>query len=186
MNPAPQSVLGDPAMAGRAIGAMFFSVFGGLWLGLWANDQYPGVVGLLIVALGTAVLLATSHRVYKDNSPALKAIAQTPESRRKSRLFNLINALQWGVILLVALVLTHTGNTRWVLPAIVFIVGVHFLPLARLFEYRPHYLTGAALIVLASVYPLIARDGPENAIGALGAGLILWASAVRALLPHHA
>jgi len=160
---------------------MFFAVFGGLWLGLWANDQYPGAVALLLIASGTALLLAASRRVYKANSPALKAIRQTPESRRKSRLFNLINALQWSVIILVALVLSKTGNTRWILPAVIFIVGLHFLPLAGLFEYRPHYLTGAALIILASVYPLVARDGPENAMGALGTGLILWASAAWAI-----
>jgi hypothetical protein len=181
MKSTPQSALGDPAKASRAMGAMFFSVFGGLWLGLWANDQYPGVLALLVVALGTAALLAASRRVYKANSQALKAIRQTTEIRRKSRVFNLINGLQWGVVFLVALVFSQTGNTRWILPAIILIVGLHFLPLARLFEYRPHYVTGAALILLAIVYPLAARDGPENAIGALGSGLILWVSAVWAI-----
>jgi cytochrome bd-type quinol oxidase subunit 2 len=178
-----QSVPADPARAGRAIGAMFFSVFGGLWLGLWANDQYPGFVALqLVVASVTAALLAASYRVYKANSLALKANAETPESRRKSRRFRLINATQWSVIFLVAFILSATGNARWNLPAIILIVGLHFLPLASLFEYRPHYFTGAALILLACVYPLVARGGPENAIGALGAGLILWASALWALV----
>lgn len=163
------------------MGAMFFSAFGGLWLGLWANDQYPGVLALLVVALGTAVLLAVSRRVYKANSLALKAVKQAPESRRKSRVFKLINGLQWGVVFLAVLLLSQTGNTRWTLPAIILIVGVHFLPLARLFQYRPHYVTGAALILLAIVYPLAARDGPENAIGALGTGLILWVSAAWAI-----
>ncbi len=160
---------------------MFFSAFGGLWLGLWANDQYPGALALLLVAAGTAALLAASRRVYKANSPALKAIKQTPEARRKSRVFNLINGVQWAVVFLVGLVLSRTGNTRWFLPAIILIVGLHFLPLARLFAYRPHYVTGAALILLAVIYPLTARAGPENAIGALGAGVILWVSAVWAI-----
>ena len=160
---------------------MFFSVFGGLWLALWANDQYPGFVALLIVASCTAALLAVSYRVYKANSLARKANAQTPESRLMSRRFNLINGLQWGVIFLVAFALSRTGNARWILPMIIFVVGVHFLPLARVFEYRPHYVTGAALILLASIYPIAAHDGPEDAIGALGAGLILWVSAAWAI-----
>ena len=184
MKLASQSVSGDSAKAGRAKGAMFFSVFGGIWLALWAYDEYSGSVGaLLIVALATAVLLAAVYRVYKVNSLALKAHAQTSETRRKSRLFNLVNFAQWAVIFLVASVFTQIGYTKWILPMVMLIVGLHFLPLARLFAYRPHYLTGAALILLACVYPIVARDGPASAVGALGAGLILWLSAVWAISP---
>ncbi len=160
---------------------MFFSVFGGVWLGLWTNDQYPGALALSVVVCGTAALFVASRRVYKANSPALRAVGQTPERRRKSRVFASINALQWGAVFLVAVVLSRTGNARWTLPAIIFIVGLHFLPLARLFDYRPHYLTGAALILLASIYPVAAHDGPESAVGALGAGIILWVSAAWAI-----
>ena len=184
MNHTPTSVLGSPAKAGRAIGAMFFAVFGGMWLGLWAHSEYPeSVTALLAIAAVAAALLAAAYRAYKANSLALKAIAQTPESLRKSRMFNLVNAGQWSVIFVVALVLTQIGYARWILPAVVLIVGLHFLPLARLFAYRPHYLTGAALILLASVYPFVAPEGPESAVGALGAGLILWLSAVWAISP---
>jgi hypothetical protein len=181
MTSNPQSVRRDSAKASRAIGAMFFSVFGGFWLGLWADDQYPGFVALLLVASGTAALLAASYRVYKTHASALEAIAGTPERRRSSRLFNWINASQWVVIFLVAFALSRTGNSRWILPAIILIVGLHFVPLARLLDYPPHYVTGAALILLAFVYPLAARNGPENAVGALGAGLVLWASAAWAI-----
>ena len=184
MNPTPASVLGNSAKAGRAIGAMFFAVFGGMWLGLWAHSEYPESVGtLLAIAAIAAALLAAAQRVYKANSLALKALAQTPEGRRKSRMFNLVNAGQWGVIVIVALVLSQIGYTRWILPVVILIIGLHFLPLARLFSYRPPYLTGAALILLACVYPFAAPEGPESAVGALGAGLILWLSAVWAISP---
>lgn len=184
MNPTPTSVLGNSAKAVRAIGAMFFAVFGGMWLALWAHSEYPESVGaLLAIAAVAAVLLAAAYRVYKANSLARKALAQTPESLHKARIFNLVNAGQWGVIVIVALVLPQLGYARWILPAIVLIIGLHFLPLARLFAYRPHYLTGAALILLACVYPFVAPDGPESAAGALGAGLILWLSAVWAITP---
>jgi hypothetical protein len=163
---------------------MVFSVFGGIWLGLWAHAEYPGSVGaLLVVASIAAALLAAAYRVYKFNSPALKALAQTAETRRETRLFNVVNTAQWGAIFLVALLLSLTGHARWILPAIVFVVGLHLLPLARLFAYRPHYVTGTALILLALVYPLVARDGPESVVGALGAGLILWLSAAWAISP---
>jgi hypothetical protein len=65
---------------------------------------------------------------------------------------------------------------------VIAVVGLHFLPLARLFRYRPHLLTGLALIALAILAPL-ATGRPDNAWGPLGAGLILWASAAWALSP---
>lgn len=184
MNQPNMSVPGSPAKAGRAIGAMFFAVFGGMWLGLWAHSEYPGSVGaLLAIAAVAAALLVGAYRAYKANSLAFKAIAQTPESLRMSRVFNLVNAGQWVVIVIAAFVLSRTGYTRWILPVVILIIGLHFLPLARLFAYRPHYLTGAALVLLACVYPFATPDGPANAVGALGAGLILWISAVWAISP---
>ncbi len=182
MQTTSESVVGNIAKASRAMGAMFFSAFGGVWLGVWANDEFAGSVSaLLIVAALTAALFAVSYRTYQANASALKAVENTPESRQKSRRFNLVNAVQWGVIFLVAFALSQAGQTKWILPAVIFIIGLHFLPLAHLFAYRPHYLTGAALIVLACVYPLVAREGPESNISALGTGLILWLSAAWAI-----
>lgn len=166
---------------------MFFAVFGGMWLALWAHSEFPDSVSTLLAIAAVAIaLLATAYRVYKANSLALKAIAPTPESLRKSRLFNLVNAGQWGVIVVVALILSQVGYARWILPAVILIVGLHFLPLARLFAYGPHYVTGVALILLAGVYPFVTAEGPESAVGALGAGIILWLSAIWAISPFSA
>ena len=53
--------------------------------------------------------------------------------------------------------------------------------MAHAFRYRAHYLTAAAMVVLAALYPLLAAGGPAAPVGFLGAGLILWASAAWAL-----
>jgi hypothetical protein len=39
------------------------------------------------------------------------------------------------------------------------------------------------LIFLALVYPLSTATGPINPVGLLGAGVILWASALIAVMP---
>ena len=59
---------------------------------------------------------------------------------------------------------------------------MHFLPLAGVFGYRPHYLTEAALLLLAVVYPLLAPGGPVSSVGPLGAGGVLWLNAAWALV----
>jgi hypothetical protein len=100
---------------------------------------------------------------------------------RRSRNFHIVNAGHWLLILIVGNVLANLGYGDWVIPAAIFIVGLHFLPLARNFDNPPHHVTGAALMLLAVVYPLVAAGGPRNTIGCLGAGLVLWASAACAL-----
>jgi hypothetical protein len=62
---------------------------------------------------------------------------------------------------------------------IIAVVGLHFLPLAAVMRYRPHYASGLALLLLAVVFPFVANGGPRSGLGPLGAGLILWASALR-------
>lgn len=60
---------------------------------------------------------------------------------------------------------------------IIAVLGLHFIPLAWLFANWPHYVTGAALLVLAVVYPQAASLGPLDPVGFFGTGAILWASA---------
>jgi hypothetical protein len=62
------------------------------------------------------------------------------------------------------------------------IVGVHFFPLAKLFRYDAHYITGSALVALASSYPFFAAGGPTSAVGPIGAAVILWVSAAGMLI----
>jgi hypothetical protein len=174
----------DTARGGRALGAMFFSVFGGAWLGLWAFRSFasPAAAGV-VIALATAILIATAYRTYRAHAVALQADASTPASRKRSKLFHWINGAQWAVILVVGNVLANVGLADWIIPAAIFVIGVHFLPLARLFANPPHYVTGSALMLLAVVFPLTAPRGAADPVGCLGAGIILWSSAAWALRP---
>jgi hypothetical protein len=69
-------------------------------------------------------------------------------------------------------------------PAFIFIVGAHFIPLAKVFHSRRHTVIGVAMMVWALAYPQLAQAGAADPVGCLGAGLILWASALSALLFH--
>lgn len=168
--------------AGRALGALFFSAFGGAWLALWAYRTFEHHVAVLVVvAVATVALFAFTYTRYRQHRPALKAEAASPARQRAARMFNMVNATQWVLILVVGNVLANIGLSAWVIPAAIFIIGLHFLPLARVFANRPHFLTGAALMLLAVAYPLLAPGGPNSPAGCLGAGLILWASALWAV-----
>ncbi|MDQ2821884.1 MAG: hypothetical protein M3Y65_16080 [Pseudomonadota bacterium] len=163
--------------ARRAMGGMFFAVFGGVWLEAWAIDSarplaLQVVIGVLALALTWLVYIT-----YRRHAAALAAQPTTAQTRRIGRQFHAINGGQWILIIILANVLTRHGLGMWVIPMVIFIVGLHFFPLAYIFSNRPHYVTGAALVALAAVYPFVASGGPADAVGALGTGLILWASA---------
>lgn len=172
----------EAARAGRAVGAMFFSVFGGMWLVLWTHRAYADRPAILaaVIALAAAVLAMAVLRYRRCRGAALAAAA-TPEKKRVDRMFHLVNAGQWIAIVVIGNVLANTGRPEWVIPAAIGIIGLHFLPLGKLFSNPPHYVTGAALLLLALAYPQLVPAGPADPVGCLGAGLILLASALWAL-----
>ena len=173
-SPAPSA-----AKANRAIGAMFFSGFGTLWLvvgDIVARGGPDWTLATVVVA--GACLAAIAWRRFQANRVARAALEDTPRAKRIARVFNWVNAGQWVLILVLGNVLRNVGLGDWILPMIIAVVGLHFLPLAAVMGYRPHYVSGAAMLLLAALFPFVASAGPQGAAGPLGAGLILWASAV--------
>jgi hypothetical protein len=168
----------DPVRADRAFGATILAGFGSLWLEVWVwfsqRDQWWRY---LLVAAGGAVMMAAALRIYRRNRAADAGHPASAAPRRTSRLFTLINIGQWVVIFIGANVLNNIGLSAWDIPFIILVVGAHFLPLARLFRRPSHYVTGVAMMLLAVGYPYVGA-GPLSTVGLLGAGLILWASAL--------
>ena len=104
-----------------------------------------------------------------------------PAKKKAEKVFHLVNAAQWGLILVVGNVLNNLGHGDWVLAAVIIIVGLHFLPLARVFHYPIHIYTGLALVAWGAGYPFVQSQGAASPVGCLGAGLLLWASAITGL-----
>jgi len=174
--------LPSSARAGRAIGAMFFAFFGAVWLvagSVRSGRGTPTLLGAIILC--AIIIVAIAYRRYKAHSIARHAEAESPAAKRRSRWFNIINAAQWIAILIAVNVLIRLHLAAWSVPACIFIVGLHFLPLARLFAYLPHYVTGVALMLVAVVYPFAVPFGPQSSIGCLCSGIILWISALYGL-----
>jgi hypothetical protein len=99
------------------------------------------------------------------------------------RQFRAINTLQWIAVVAAVIVLHRFKLDVWITPAIILIVGLHFLPLARVFRYRPHLLTAAVLIATALLYPFASSGGPASPVGSVIAGITLWLAALWNLRP---
>ena len=178
----PQTAINPPAEAGgRAFGAMLFSLFGTVLLEVWDRRAGAGLVLFAGIALLGMALAATAWLCYRRHAGAIAARAGTPEQKRADRIFHTVNAGQWVLILVLGNVLANIGQGAWVVPMAIAVIGLHFVPLAYVFRNPPHYLTAAALVVFALVYPRLAAGGPADPVGFLGIGLVLWASALWAL-----
>ena len=175
-----QATAAANAAVGRASGGLFMSLFGGVWAGYGADVRWgpPGWVfgGLVAVLLAAGCLWLRRHAL-----PHAVATDGTAEAAMR-RGFRRVNVVQWIAIFAVAQGLIALHRQAWVLPAVMATVGLHFLPLARLFRYPAHAWTGLALLAWSLAYPWLGGVAePQSFCGPLGAGLILWAAAARVL-----
>jgi len=165
-------------LRGRAIGAMFFACFGTGWIFLAlaakqlinATTASGTVAGMVILLLAAAYLMRRA-RIFPR-------VADDPS---RGRAFTWINAIQWTAVFIVAFSFARFHIDAYTTSAITAIVGIHLFPLARLFRYPLHYLTGAVLVAWgaasAAWLPMAEMQGTTS----LGTGVILWLSAALTL-----
>lgn len=164
---------------GLGIGAIFFSFFGALWLTggtelAYGKKMFPLEAAIWIV--GSLIFLAALQVIRSNKLPIGDAALQAKKARH-GKGFMIVNIIQYATIFLMVQVLNAKGHGDWVIPGVMLVIGLHFFPLARLFSYTAHHVTGAALVALALIYPF-AGSGPLDPVGCFGAGLILWGAAV--------
>ena len=161
----------------RAIGVLAMSGFGALWAGAGLSSAPAAawlVPAIIFLALGVRAL-----RVVRANPPAAEPLALevAERQRRAGRIFAWTSAGEGLGILLAVNVVVNLGHPDWQAAAAVAVVGLHFLPLAAAFGYRPHAVTGVALTAWALAWPWLFAAGAAAPAGLLGAGAILFASA---------
>jgi hypothetical protein len=162
-------------IGGRAIGALFFTGFGAIWLllGLYAK-QWLNAAPLSLTACGLLALAAGAFFLLRR----AKTLPRAPEDPAMARAFKWINIIQWVAVAVVAFAFAHFGIDVYVISAITAIVGLHMFPLARVFRYPMHYVTGTALVGWAVAGVLLFAKDEMQGSTALGTGLILWLSAL--------
>ena len=162
-------------IGGRAVGALFFTGFGAIWLllGLYAKERLTAAP-LSMVACGTVALAGGAFFLLRR----AKALPRTPQDPAMARAFKWINIIQWAAVAVVAFAFARLGIDAYVISAITAIVGLHMFPLARVFRYAMHYVTGSALVGWAAVSVLLFPKDEMQGPTALGTGLILWLSAL--------
>jgi hypothetical protein len=106
------------------------------------------------------------------------------QGRRLMRRFGMIFAAEVVAIALVSLVCMRTHHWRFIVPLAIVIVGLHFLPLAKLFRVPRYYVTGALFCAIPVVTMLsisasahIGHALSWIAIPSVGCGLVALVTA---------
>jgi hypothetical protein len=81
------------------------------------------------------------------------------------------------VCFILATILGRLHLDVYIVPAIASIVGLHLFPLAKLFRYRMHYVTGTAMVLWSAGAMIVVPVDHVQGMTALGAGVILLSSA---------
>lgn len=165
--------------ANHAIGAIVLSLFGAVWLVVWCLSSYGANYPILgFVTVVAAIMSGIASKQFRAHRKAYGEYAKSPAGRRQNVLMGVINFMQWILIVATVAILRKLEYSSYIVPCVILIVGVHFIPLAAVLKFRPYLLTAAVLCVLAVGYPLISESGPASPIGLFGPGVILWATGV--------
>jgi hypothetical protein len=168
-----------------AQGILTMVVFGLAW-------AVAGAVGLpsaaRIAAWAVALVLAVVVAGAALRSRPARTVRRGPTTANPGRDFGWVNLAQTVLIVAAVVGLGRAGHPVLIAPVTCLVVGLHFLPLARIFGIVPLYLwTGAVLIVIAAVgFVLVAAGVSTGAVLAavgLPAALTLWATSLR--LPRY-
>ena len=174
------TIAGTPNDRSRGIVALIEGFFAFMWFG-WGQAQAPSWLTVPLLAgsaLGAVVAVV-------GGVVAARATGQrTPMAEREIRhRYNVIVGVEFALIAAGALVLGKSGEPTWIPVWVCTVVGVHFLPLARVFPGLFLVPLGVALLVVALgalVVGLVTTTSPSTVAGP-GAGLCLLLAAVAVL-----
>ncbi|MDQ6601001.1 DUF7010 family protein [Bacillus salipaludis] len=178
-----ESVISRAEIRGTASGVMFMAFFGTVWADVGIGGlQGLGSIWLLILAIFIGAALFFSGIALIRSSKNLNS-TNARGSRDVDKWFNIVFATEFVLIIIAAIICNSVGHFDWFFPIMAIIVGVHFLPLAYLFQVRAYYVTGTLLCLLAIVtllfVPLKISLGEHQintwwTLVGLGSMLILW------------
>jgi hypothetical protein len=176
-----------PAARGIASGIFFLTFFGAFW-GFISAAFMSGtfqIVAFILVGLVTLAFFGLGIMIlrYARSLPKTLSPEDAAVGKKISLWFGIVFGLEMILIALANIVLSYFQVRSFIAPVTALIVGIHFLPLARLFRVSVYYITGAllsllALIALAALLLGLPIGGPSpynwSLLVGIGTTLVLW------------
>lgn len=163
---------------GRTVGAMVCAGFGAYSMYWWMADiGGPSRLWGPLIAFVTAALLLLSItqfvRLIRGHT-----LLFNRERRVFYRIwFSIIVTVEVAAIILGGPILSHLHRSDLYPNWVDGVVGIHFLPLGKLFKMPLYYLTGATITSAAVASLLISESSLRAGVCSAGTGLALWLTA---------
>ncbi len=173
-------------ITGIAFGVLMMTLFGGVWLGLGLENMRPNSPWLIAaVTLGAIALLVPCFGVFQiGRKTGKKAAPLTSEEKRvgsrMGRTFGIIFGAEGLLIFLAVNALNNLHLDSYIVTTIAAIVGLHFLPLARLYRAALYYVVGSVIVAEALISLALQSPGREITV-ALSVGATLWLTCILVL-----
>ncbi|MFC9398887.1 DUF7010 family protein [Streptomyces sp. NPDC057027] len=165
----------------RRRGGLVLAVFGLVWA-LAGGSGTSVATPVNVVAL--AVTIAAAERAFRGTAGPVTRTVRLPE--KWNRGVGLVNAAELVAVFAVIAASNASGRPELIPVGICLVVGLHFLPLARLFDQRQYRWAAILLtaVALAGLAVLAAGAGAETvrAVVGLGAALVLWGTSFHVTL----
>jgi hypothetical protein len=145
---AARSVSFFPVM--MSVYALVYAVW---WPFAWG---LPGAIAFAAVVLFATAFIARGVRQIRH---ALRFVAvESPEGARIGRAMGILNSVTHPIWMLGMIALIVVGEQRWIVPLVVFVIGAHFLPMARILGRRIDYPLGLLMVAFAVAGGVLAAD----------------------------
>lgn len=165
-------------------GVLVMTIFGAAWAIVGITGLVPGGAARTAAAAGAAavaVAVAVVSLRWRSR-PAPSGARGRRVSPRAGQSFVLINIAQTVAIVVAVFALVKAGRPELVAAAVCLVVGLHFLPLARIFDVAPYRWTGTLLILAAlagtAAFGYGAPAATTVAVVTLPAAAVLWATSL--------
>ncbi|MFJ6849161.1 hypothetical protein ACIQM3_01280 [Streptomyces sp. NPDC091271] len=163
----------------RRRGTAVLSVFAVVWAFAGASGLASSGAALAVEIIAVPVTAAALHLAYRKGAAPSPRLVSLPANWARS--VGIVNVAELAAIFAVIAASNASGHPAFIPPAVALVVGLHFVPLARLYDQWQYKGTAALLCAVAVLgFALIAAglsDGGVRAVVGLGSAVTLWASA---------
>jgi hypothetical protein len=162
---------------GRAIAALVCGFFGSCWmLGAVHDGEIANPVCLTVIAVFAAAfvgwpvvhLYSIRHLPYSINGGRAWSDVSKP--------YWITVTVEWVACIVASNVLANIGRYDLIPQSIGLIVGIHFVPLAKIFKAPVYYWTATAMVFGVLVSFAIPAGDLRNIVASGVCGLSLWAT----------
>jgi hypothetical protein len=160
-------------------GALVMTLFGAGWFGWGLNtaNAFTPAISILFILFELILLAYSGFFIWKGRVLQKKyPSSPNPVRKKMNRQFGIVVVLE-GAGIAIAVLIANAIHRPDLIPAwIGIVVGLHFLPLAKIFRAPVYNGAGIAMVAWCVFCWIVFRGERLTALAGIGTGAMLWAT----------